>query len=128
MYNNRGIDDYDLSRYCELEAMKTSWKQIDSLPDNDNIVSNINDMFEPKFIVEKIFWDDVGYMLFKVYLIGEKEGVIESKKELGIRIKVLKENERISNEVKKNCLLYDRKNEIQVRVKDKIVMYISKSK
>ncbi len=55
-------------------------------------------------------------------------GKIKSDFELGILIEVIDNKETLSNEVKKNCLIFDRKNDIQVRVGDIVVFYISKNK
>lgn len=43
-------------------------------------------------------------------------------------MEVIDSKTSLSNEVKKNCLIFDRKNEIQVRVGDIVVFYISKNK
>lgn len=126
--NKKEIEDFDLSRYCELEVMKTSWKPIESLNDYRLVVLNMKEMFEPKLKINKIVWDDIGFLLFKVYLMGSEVGVIESKKELGIIIEIKNKMDKLSNEVKKNCLIYDRKNTIQIRQDDILIMYISKSK
>jgi len=55
-------------------------------------------------------------------------GRIKSDFELGISIEVIENKDNLSNEVKKNCLIFDRKNEIQVRFGDIVVFYISKNK
>jgi hypothetical protein len=48
--------------------------------------------------------------------------------EVGIILKVLDADEKFSNEIKKNCLIFDRKNELQCRVGDNIIFYVSKNK
>jgi hypothetical protein len=55
-------------------------------------------------------------------------GRIKGEFELGISIEVINNKETLCNEVKKNCLIFDRKNEIQARVGDIVVFYISKNK
>ena len=44
-----------------------------------------------------------------------------------MKIKVLDLNEDKSNETKKNNLVFDRKNEIQMHIGDVMVFYISKN-
>jgi hypothetical protein len=43
-------------------------------------------------------------------------------------LEVLGIHEKISNEAKKNCLIFDRKNELQCRIGDIIIFYITKNK
>ena len=62
--------------------------------------------------------------MYFIFLLGK----IKSDFELGISIEVIDNKITLSNEVKKNCLIFDRKNEIQVRVGDIVVFYISKNK
>lgn len=124
----KDIEDYDLSRFCELEVLKNTWKNIDLLTENKFVVDNITNMFTSVFIIEKIEWDDIGYYLFKVFLRANKEGKIKGENDLGIELDIKGLQENICNEVKKNCLLYDRKNILQMRVNDTLVVYISKSK
>ena len=45
--------------------------------------------------------------------------------DIGIVLKVKDKKEKLSNEVKKNFLIYDMKNEIECRVGDEIIFYIS---
>lgn len=122
------IGNYDLTRFCELEAMKNSWKDIQKLPNYMTVLSSMKRMFEPMFSIQRILWDDVGYMLFKIYLKGKQPGLIHSPKELGIDLEIKDKGDKVCNEIKKNGLLYDRKNYLQIRVEDTLVFYISKSK
>lgn len=124
----RDIEDYDLSRFCELEVLKNTWKTIDLLKENTYVVDNITNMFKSVFTIEKIEWDDIGYYLFKVFLKADKVGKIKGENDLGIELDIKDINEKLCNEVKKNCLIYDRKNILQMRVNDILVVYISKSK
>lgn len=121
------LETYDLTRYCELEAMKTSWKSIEFLPESRIVMDNMYQMFEPLLSVESVEYDDIGFLLFKVKLKAKNIGKI-SAKELGVTIDIIQENKSLCNEVKKNCLLYDRKNSLEIRKNDVIVFYISKNK
>jgi len=127
--SHREVLDFDLSRYCELEIIKSRWLTLKgNLTDHDLIINKINSLFEPNFKVNDIWFDDIGYLIFKISLTAVKKGQLHSFLELGILIEVLNESEIISNEVKKNCLLYDRKNELQLRVGDSLYFYLSKNK
>ena len=58
---------------------------------------------------------------------GAIPGIIGPDDEIGMKIKVINLNENKSNETKKNNLVFDRKNEIQMYIGDVIVFYISKN-
>lgn len=127
-HQNKEMDSYDLSRYCELEIMKNKWKPLEKLTSSRQYITQIKEIFEPILNVEKVVWDDVGYTIFKFYLQAKVSGTVDSKKELGIEVKVVGKSERTVNEIKKNCLLYDRKSLLQLREGDTLVLYVSKSK
>lgn len=128
------IQKIDLNYYCEFELMKSKWKPI--LLETTNIsldkhksvlINSIKHMFEPVFSIENVYYDDVGYLLYKIILKAVKIGRNSNPKDLGITVEVKSETE-ISNEVKKNCVLFDRRNSVHVRVGDYFVLYVSKSK
>ena len=95
---------------------------------NENIIKKLKSLFEPNFIIQKVLWDDVGYYLFKIFLIASQKGRLKSSNEIGIKISIKNIDEPLINEVKKNCLLFDGKNQIQIRIGDILVFYISKNK
>ena len=55
-------------------------------------------------------------------------GKLPTSSEVGINILIKDYAEFTTNEIKKNCLLYDGKNQIQLRIGDILVFYISKNK
>ncbi len=71
---NREVLDFDLSRFCELEIVKNKWNDIQNMANSDNIFKKIKSLFEPYLIVQKVLYDDVGYFLFKIYLIANAAG------------------------------------------------------
>jgi hypothetical protein len=71
---NREVLDFDLSRFCELEIVKNKWSELIHLDNSDKIVNRIKGFFEPNLLVQKILFDDVGYHLFKVFLIAHEKG------------------------------------------------------
>ena len=81
------------------------------------------------FKLKIFFFDDVGYYIFKIVLKAIKEGLTYGKdNNIGILIKIFKEGEAIENEVKKNGLIFDEKNELSVNIGDYITFYISQNK
>jgi hypothetical protein len=73
---NREVLDFDLSRFCELEIVKNKWNGIHNMTNSDNILKKIKTLFEPFLIVQKVLYDDVGYFVFKIYLIANSKGTI----------------------------------------------------
>lgn len=124
----REVLDFDLSRFCEMEIMKNKWTDLIHMENYENIIKKLKSLFEPNFIIQKVLWDDVGYYLFKIFLIASQKGRLKSSNEIGIKISIKNIDEPLINEVKKNCLLFDGKNQIQIRIGDILVFYISKNK
>ena len=123
----REIVDFDVSRYCEMELCKGKWNDIILLDECDIYIGELIKKFKKNFNILKILFDNVGYYIFKFYLEGAIPGVIGPDDEIGMKLKVLNLNENKSNETKKNNLVFDRKNEIQMHIGDVIVFYISKN-
>ena len=123
----REIVDFDVSRYCEMELCKGKWNDIILLDECDIYIGELIKKFKKNFNILKILFDNVGYYIFKFYLEGAIPGVIGPDDEIGMKITVLNLNENKSNETKKNNLVFDRKNEIQMHIGDVFVFYISKN-
>lgn len=126
--NNKTEIDYLDPRICEMELMKNRWKDITYFPNNDLIFDKIVKIFNNCFNIEKIIYDDVGYVIFKIFLKAERAGLIPTTDELGITIRVKDENEIIKNEVKKNNLIYEKRNILELRKNDTLIFYLSHSK
>ena len=123
----REIVDFDVSRYCEMELCKGKWNDIILMDDSDMYIGELKNKFKKNFHIMNILFDNVGYLIFKFYLEGIMPGVIGPDDEIGMKIKVLDFNEKKSNEAKKNNLVFDRKNEIQMHIGDVLIFYISKN-
>ena len=123
----REIVDFDVSRYCEMELCKGKWNDIILLDECDIYIGELIKKFKKNFNILKILFDNVGYYIFKFYLEGAIPGFIGPDDEIGMKLKVLNLNENKSNETKKNNLVFDRKNEIQMHIGDVMVFYISKN-
>ncbi len=111
-----------------MEIFKNSWKDIKYYPTEIQVENKIKELFGSLFTVEKILFDDVGYIIFKIHLKAFKKGVIINKSELGIIIKVFGQNDSIENEVKKNNLVYENRPLVEIRVNDVLIFYLSHSK
>ena len=123
----REIVDFDVSRYCEMELCKGKWNDIILLDESDIYIGELKNKFEKNFNIMKILFDNVGYYIFKFYLEGKVPGAIGPDEEIGMKITVLDLNQDKSNETKKNNLVFDRKNEIQMHIGDIFIFYISKN-
>ena len=123
----REIVDFDVSRYCEMELCKGKWNDIILLDECDIYIGDLIAKFKKNFNILNILFDNVGYYIFKFFLEGVTPGVIGPDDEIGMKITVKNLNEEKSNETKKNNLVFDRKNEIQMYVGDILVFYISKN-
>ena len=86
-------------------------------------------MLKKNFIIKDIYYDDVGYFFFKIILKAYKVGICSGKEgNLGVKIHILPINTNITNEIKKNGLIYDENNELAINVGDVIAFYISQNK
>ena len=66
---------------------------------------------------------------FKVILQAYKVGICSGKEgNLGVKIHILPINSSITNEIKKNGLIYDENNELAINVGDVVAFYISQNK
>lgn len=125
----RELVDFNMSRYCELELLKGSWNDIELMEHSHIVKEKLYEIFQNSFIINKILFDDVGYYIFKIYLEAKQLGELRcDKAQIGIKIFIYDKKDVVSNEVKKNNLIYDRKNELQMHIGDKLVFYLSKDK
>ena len=114
---------------CEVEQMINEWNKIIQLENCDIVKKNINDLFGQNFIIQEISYEDVGYYFFKIILKAYKIGICCGREgNLGIKINILPINSNITNEIKKNGLIFDENNELMINVGDIITFYISQNK
>ena len=93
---------YDKNRNCEIENLKNSWSSINQIENSDIVIQNIKNIFIDNFQVDKIFFDDVGYYIFKIILKAIKTGNSNGKdNNIGILINIFDEGKNVENEVKK---------------------------
>lgn len=117
------------SHKCEVENMVNEWNKIEILDKGEIVQKNLNELFSDNFIIKEIYYDDVGYFFFKIILKAYKVGICSGKEgNLGIKIHILPINSSITNEIKKNGLVFDENNELAINVGDMIIFYISQNK
>ena len=114
---------------CEVEQIINEWNKISLLENGEIVKKNIDDLFGKNFIIKEINYEDVGYYFFKIILKAYKIGSCSGREgNLGIKINILPINSNITNEIKKNGLIFDENNELTVNVGDLITFYISQNK
>ena len=114
------------SRICEIEAVVDKWNSVTDVTFLNSIRTSLN----PVFVIKNVYHGEVGYKCYKIVLLASKIGHVNKLegtfiKDLGITIKVFDKDKSVCNEVKKNYLMYDRRNELQCRVGDIVILYIT---
>ena len=119
-------------RYCEHEYIY-SWKDIKYQKNQnsfENIKKIIKDVFD-KFSIESISFVNANFFLYKIILIATNPSIIDIEKfgiDFRVKLIVKRQYENIENEIKKNNLLIENKKQIlELRVGDKIIIYIPKA-
>ena len=110
-------------RISEYEELCSYWKNINLYIYKELIIKMMKTYFGKIFDVKKIFFDNIGIYIFKVHLKAVKKGFIKNKKNVGINIKVLEKNDVIKNEIRKNNLLFEKRDIIEVKIGDEIIYY-----
>ena len=110
-------------RISEYEELCSYWKNINLYVYKDLIIKMMKTYFGNFFEVKKIFFDNIGIYIFKVQLKAIKSGIIKNKKNVGINIKIIGKNDTIKNEIRKNNLLFEKRDVIEVKVGDEIMYY-----
>jgi len=112
-------------RINEFEYLKSKWRDISNFEDSDDILEYINRIFKPFFKIKKACFDDVGFFLFKFSLTAINKGILCNGNDLGIKIKIKEEKDYTVNEIKKNNLIYEKSDMIQIRIGDTVIFYFS---
>lgn len=142
-YNNINSSEFDTKRFCELELLKTVWTDIENFNYHklnsmyqfnekyqiiaEIILNKINVMFQENFSIKNIYFCDIGYFIFKIIVQVKKAGRI-LKDKLGIELILRESNHSLRNEIKKNYLVYENCNILEMRVNDYLIFYISHNK
>ena len=121
------LADKDINniRISECEDLCVHWKNINLYQNHKSIILGLKKLFEPFFQIINIYFGNIGVFLFKVHLKAIKSGEINDKNKLEIIIKIKEEGDYIENEIRKNNLLFERRDIFELRVGDQIFYYFS---
>ena len=118
----KGINNPRLS---ECEDLCVHWKNINLYQYNKTLIFRIKKLFEPFFEINKISFENIGVYIFKVCLTAVKAGEIKNKNNVEIIIKVKAKDDYIENEIRKNNLLFERRDIFELKVGDQLIYYFS---
>lgn len=125
------LSDFDLSRFCELELIKTKWLNYTkktNLPELiHNEIAGYTIPLQKLLVIQKIEYDDVGYIIIKIHAIAIKAGMLDLTN-LGIKLTIKKSTDQIMNEIRKNGLLFEMSNKIEIREGNLLFLYLSLNK
>ena len=118
----KGINNPRLS---ECEDLCVHWKNINLYQYNKSLTFRIKKLFEPFFEINKISFENIGVYIFKVCLTAIKAGEINSKNDVEIIIKIKERDNYVENEIRKNNLLFERRDIFELKVGDQLIYYFS---
>lgn len=118
----KGINNPRLS---ECEDLCVHWKNINLYQYNKTLIFRIKKLFLPFFEINKISFENIGVYIFKVCLTAVKAGEINKKNNVEIIIKVKEKDDYIENEIRKNNLLFERRDIFELKVGDQLIYYFS---
>ena len=123
----KALEDKKISnpRKSECEEICVHWKNINLYQLHKSINLRIKKLFEPFFEIKKIYFGNIGVNIFKVELLAVKSGEINNKNKLEIKIKIKEKDDYIENEIRKNNLLFERRDIFEIRVGDCLLYYFS---
>ena len=128
----------DLNRICELEDAIVEWYEAKYYQRRElfdlTFLKGVPDIFDPKikssqpiFEIQDLQYAGVDGSICKAVLKAVRPGYIDKKYFYGIKIRVKLPEEELINEVKRIGYIRDRECEMQLRVGDTLILYISTS-
>ena len=118
--NSKSINNPRISEY---EQLCVHWKKINLYENHIKLIKMFQKLFNPYFKIVNIYFENIGLYIFKIYLKAIKTGEIKDKKKIGIKIKIKERNEYIENEIRKNNLLFERRDIFEIRNGDELIYY-----
>ena len=115
-------------RINEFEYLKMKWRDIQAYELNEEIIKKIKNIFQDFFEILKCHYDDVGNLVFKFTLKAIKTGMLDNQTDLGIKIRIKEEKDYIVNEIKKNNLIYEKSDVLEIRECDMLIFYFSEDR
>lgn len=110
-------------RISEYEELCGHWKNISLFENKNEIIKMVQMSFSHFFRIIEIYFDNIGVYIFKVRLKAVKVGELNDKRSIGIKIKIKEKNDYIENEIRKNYLLFERRDVFEIRVGDELMYY-----
>lgn len=113
-------------RINEYENICKHWIKENDINNNKIVFIKkiIKKWFEPYFKIKEIFFDNVGLSVYKFQLVSEQIGTLVNNN-LNIAIIIKDYDDYVENEVKKNNLLFERKNTFEIRKGENIIFYLT---
>jgi len=127
-----------LNRICELEDAIVEWYEAKYYQRRElfdlTFLKGVPDQFDPKqrqqhavFEIKDLQYAGVDGSICKAVLTATRPGYIDKKYFYGIKIRVNAAEDELMNEVKRIGYIRDRECEMQLRVGDTLILYISTS-
>ncbi len=110
-------------RISEYEQVCAYWKNINLHELNIQVKAYVNLLFGPYFEIINITFENIGVYIFKASLKAVKIGEINKKKKIGVNIKIKEKHEYVENEIRKNNLLFEKRDVLELRVGDELLYY-----
>jgi hypothetical protein len=120
-------------RICEYENICFHWKYMTNEKRNKDktffsLINKVEKKFKPYFDIQNILYENIGFYIFKIYLVAVKKGRIgnkQSEDDFGFIITIKEKGDYVENEIKKNNLLLDRSEVYELRLGEAIILYFS---
>ena len=112
-------------RVAESEEICAHWKNINLYQQHKSLIFRLSKLFEPFFEIKKIYFCNTGVNIFKVELLAVKSGVINDKNKIEIKIRIKDKTDYVENEIRKNNLLFERRDIFEIRVGETLLYYFS---
>ena len=119
---SRGLNN---PRICEYELSNKHWMNIEFSLKFAKLKNEIINLFKPCFEIKNFYFQNIGVNIIKVILLAVKQGEIDESKQLRVKIVVKDKNDYIENEIRKNNLLFERRDVFELRVGDEITYYFT---
>ena len=116
---------YNISRHCEVQLSQTEWYKAEYYTKQNLVFSY--DLFLPFLRCIKSKFAGVDLVNSKFEFIAECSGIVpDSMRKIGITIEIKDREQELTNEVKRLGLLYDRYKQLELRVGDSFILYITR--
>jgi hypothetical protein len=116
---------YNIARHCEVQLSQVEWYKPEYYTKANLVFAY--DYFLPFMRCVKTKFAGVDLLNAKFEYLVEYPGIVPgSLEKIGILIEVRERDEELTNEVKRLGLFYDRHKQIEMRVGDRFVLYITR--